>query len=651
MRPGVRPWAPGVVWSLAIETSNREGGTRHRSIISTFKRAAVVRSIYRRGKWSSVDVWDCPTPEAVRECMSDYAVRGRTNWVVPLDAQAALTLTQWWDYAQTVGLVIADRSDTGKRPSHAQASDDKVYVTNAVVRTGTTVLSYHQSRVAWRWVSLSQYDPSRGVDSWAGSPPGAGVGSEAPPGGEGGDDPLSQRATTYIRTFTRLCDWWRSAARAPFGVTVGQLSVGMLRSYIAPKLLCSHNDGDCHALERSAAFGGRASVWYCGRTSDILPRPDGLGGDDSGAERHRASGAIVHVDVRSMYPTLLRDMQYPVKLKSYQTNVPVSDLLDLSRYFATIARVTIRTKVPEYPYRSGDRVTYPVGQFVTTLVGPELLKCSQDSEIIACHEMSMYNVGRPFEGAAAALLDMRARLDASGDRDGSTFAKLLANSLGGKLAQRMGGWSRWRDEDTPGQWGEEWRYDVGEKTRTRVRYLAGMAWRWVDDKVGRGPYTFAFAYLAAYGRLMMRQFRELCPARSVLSQDTDGMWLLAPALDALADAGEPSGDGPGCLRITQRATEGQFYGPRHYCIDGVWTLAGFHQPFVSDDGTKVHDIQEQTIWTMRSQSAPAEIVKHVRTSHLTAQDVGGDVGPDGWVVPRPAKRFSLPTNDRSGVEG
>lgn len=632
MRPTKRASAPTSLFTIECETRNRLIGANRLAIASVFDNAAMTHCVWRRGKWSECETGVANTPEDVREWMERRASKGRINWVVSGNAANTLTLLRWWQYAEAEGFVYVGRKHGRPDLPSGHETVKTVFADTVVVGRGTTVIGYTQSGIRWRWINGSQYvDPGK-LTAVHSSPvdPARGAGDT---GGDFGRDRSVERSSRrWSDWFRRLCIFWRNRARSPFGATVGALAVGMLRSHISPRALCTHSDTDVHTLERSAAFGGRASVWFVGsvlHSSDRAPPPA-----KSGAERQSATiiGPIAHIDVRSMYPSLLRDRVYPVKLLSYSENVKVSDPTELAKDLCVIAEVEIITRVPEYPRRVGERVLYPVGRFVTTLTGPELLRLKDDGEIVSCARMAVYKNGRPFEDAARSMLEMRREADSVGNSADAMFAKLLANSLGGKLAQRSGGWTRWADMDTPGEWGEQWLYDNRKGIRTRLKYLCGLCWKWDNDQTGKGPYTFAFAYLAAYGRLMMRDVRTALPERSVLSQDTDGLWVTEAALEALACANEPQSDDAGTLRLTERSQRARFWGPRHYRVDSGYTLAGFSAPVVSDDETTVKDKYDQSLTVRGMIGPPGETISQARTSQLTLHDVGGYVGSDGWVL-------------------
>jgi hypothetical protein len=118
----------------------------------------------------------------------------------------------------------------------------------------------------------------------------------------------------WSRAFRRMVSWWSEHARAPFGATAGQCGVSILRTHAPKKCLTSHRCEHTARLERSASFGGRASTWFVGGIGDGV-RVVGTANEIDGERvRWRERGPVTQVDVRSMYPTILRDERFPVSL-------------------------------------------------------------------------------------------------------------------------------------------------------------------------------------------------------------------------------------------------------------------------------------------------------------------------------------------------
>lgn len=334
-----------------------------------------------------------------------------------------------------------------------------------------------------------------------------------------------------------------------------------------------------------------------------------------------------------MYPSLLRDREYPVALLSVRSRMCQSELSDLCYGMGVIADVTIETEHGEYPLRRPKRTEYPIGVFRTTLAGPDLMAVLRDSKIHQVHSACVYKMGRPFRDAMQKLLDERARCANGIDPDGEAFAKLVANSLAGKLAQHQGKWCRRSRLDQPGKWGESHILNAQTGKITRIQHKCGAAFAWEPDEFGKGPHTSAFAYLTAYGRQMMRRFRIHMPEKSVIAQCTDSLWALPNGVDALIAKGFLSHSGPGYLRIDKHARDWQFYSARHYCVDGKWTLSGYHLASKPDKDGRIEWTSQTPLMYMNHLRAPSTVVTTLHVGTIPYDIDNGRVGDDGWVIP------------------
>lgn len=334
-----------------------------------------------------------------------------------------------------------------------------------------------------------------------------------------------------------------------------------------------------------------------------------------------------------MYANLLRVHEYPVKLRHVYRGISAADVLDLARCEGVIARVRADVRVAEYPMRTATRTEYPLGRVTLTLTGPELLALAQDGTIVRVDQAASYAMGRPFRAAVDRLLAERADAKARGDADAEALSKLVANSIGGKCAQRQGGWTRDPQSDCRGKWGEEFLLSHRTGTVLRRRWICGLCWRYEEEREPRGPHTAAFAYLTAYGRLQMRTIRDACPSRTVVSQHTDGLMVLDSACDALVAAGILGGEGPGTMRREGSADSAEFWTPNHYRFGSEWTLAGFSQARWNSELSRVEYAQRFPLWTQRAKCAPSAVFVKAASSKLPDGTDGGRVQSDGWILP------------------
>lgn len=634
LKPGVKATAPGVLFSVIVTPTINRNSEHPESEWHEWQSAAVCCSHFRRERWQETRFQHCDTPEQLHTWMSDNSDRQRRNYVVCPDASQTFAMARFWD--------LIDKGEVKYKPfgtvttpkANAKKDGNLTTFRRLVISPRCCILDYARHGTRWLWLSGHQFF-SADEESLAKSMQ---IEWNDTAGSDVSDGltvrTATERAMLWLGVFQRLSDWWLLNAKAPFGMTASSCSMGILRTHIPKDTLCTHTDPDVLPLERAACFGGRATTWYYGDIgltkwygTEKAPAP-------APSQYGYIPGPVHQVDVRSMYPYLLREMEFPRMKIGYTELATVSDAVSYAKSFGVIARVVMKTEVPEYPCRTSAGIIYPVGQFTTTLTGPELLRAHQDSTIVRVEALAKYLLGRPFRAAADALIQMRERARAEGQPAWELFAKLLANGLGGKLAQRKGEWLFKAGIVPPVRFGE-W-FDIGAKAgkRTRYRTIAGLTWGYNPDDSGAGPYTAAFAYLTAYGRLHMRAIRELCPHRSVVSMDTDGLWLLDEGFAAVQSELRKCSDLAGSLREVCIADAARFLSPRHYFVPGEWVLSGFHSPRIADGARMVHDSQSHTPISGPCGLAPRGVAVRHRDSELAPEHPGMSIGEDGWARPR-----------------
>lgn len=634
LKPARKSYAPGMVFSVTCETDDINGNGNERNRERILHRIYTCHSHKSRGRWSRPIILQFTAGNELRAYLRDVSDKHRRNYVICPIASDVLWLTGFFDYAETVGIAAFDRKSRAAIGQNSIDNSGIIDVRRLILRGRPDILDYTHLGKRYVWLSVAQYTdatPLQIAES-------IGFDWEPKKDDRGVSIPLADDAENlcllYSMYYCSLASWWSDVATAPWGYTVGQLSMGVLRSHIKPKTLCSHENSEVHKLERHACYGGRASTWFLGDIGVRSPctdyRPSKMG---SYAASLR-TGPIEHVDVRSMYPSLLRDNAFPVSLKSAYANISVKDLREAVSEWGVIATVDIYSDSGEYPRRIGENVEYPRGYFTTVLAGPELASIRGKDKIIRVHNCSIYNMGRSFQEAAGTLLDMRMKARASGNFAHEMFCKSLANSLAGKLAQRKGEWTDRNDIVAERQWGEWFESDFDKGTHKRFRAIAGMVSQYTPDATGSGPYTFAFAYLTSYGRVLMRRVRETFPADTVISQDTDGLWVFSDPLHREKKHHCSYGELPGQLRVTLASTTGKFYGPRHYRVDSGWILSGFHNPKIDPATLRIDDTFVHNPLQRGTRDNHSRLLTEHRTSKLRIDNSHGTVDAFGWWHPR-----------------
>lgn len=634
VRPGHGSTAPDVIFAVAVMRSMTFGTPDE--LHTEYERAgsAVARIERRRGAWGAPRVEVLPAEIPPFDYVQTHALKRKRNYVFTPDGAPGLALAGVWEAFDKEHVEYAPRGTMRAPKKSRRGPVPTVALRRVALTPRCTLLDYlcQEKSVVWlgtgNYVSAAEDDVARDngfqwPDTGAWDGPDVRTARTA-----------RERALMWVHVFARLSDWWRRVARAPWGMTASALGAGVLRSHVTEKELCTHNHTGALHLERAASYGGSARVWYYGD----IGAPTADGSANNPAPRPSAYGSIPGPlecwDVRSMYPFLMASHALPSRFYSYREDVSVADLNDALPNWAVVARVEIETDAPEYPARSGGFVVWPVGRFVTTLTGPELIALRRDGTVRRVYAMARYHTSRAYGRAAAALVAERERAREDGRFADELFAKSVANGMGGKLAQKRGQWKPAPRASAPTRWGEWIEAGKGGATARRYRTLAGVSWVYDTSAEPWGPHVAAFAYLTALGRLHLRSVRESLPERSVVQCDTDGLWVLPGAFAAVRARGDAGGDTAGRLRLAARCDSARFLGPRHYYAGGEWVLSGFTSATVAADGVTVEDVQRiSSLADGRGGPGRFEMSK-ARTSVLALESRGVKIGTDGWTSPR-----------------
>lgn len=633
VRPHKGLSAPVRVVCVAAESRAVDDCEKVRTTRMKLARLFVRSATYRRGRWCQGPAPVFDSGDKFHDWLEQYAPTKRATYVFAPVASNVLTLTGFLGRLSRLGAAW-DRAGGPARPASPAAPGGPRYrVRSWVVNGVPDIVRYGVAERTIVWLSGRQYLnlPHSQLELTVGYPgprPHAGTGVPAV-----ATRTAAEVAGCWLQAVTRLADWWRSVKGGRWGDTVSGLALNYFRSRLADQTVLDHDDESAAELERHAIFGGRASVYYLG---DV--RATSVAGRTGVQSPPRSSwgvaeGPVTLVDVRSMYPFLLACKPYPVRLAGVIDRPRVRACTDMMETHGVVASVELDARYGEYPRRTDDGITYPVGRFNTVLCGPELEQACKSGEVRQVYRLAYYTMGRPFESMARSLIEMREAYKREGNPGWELFVKLLSNSFAGKLAQRRHRWER-RPNVLPEQdWGEWVVAGTSHTARTVYRSIAGMVQERVEDTGKRRTMGQCFAYLTSYGRHYMRTVRGHCPPGSVVSQDTDGLWVLPAGLDALTAAGLLGADAPGTLRVVRSAERARFWGPKHYWTDAGWTLAGLTAGVEWCGGVEFVDRCHANP-AHRSPQEPADWVEeYARPVALGAIDPGGSVDALGWVHP------------------
>lgn len=201
-----------------------------------------------------------------------------------------------------------------------------------------------------------------------------------------------------------------------FRMTKGSQAFTAFRHRFMDARIYYHDEEAVTRLERDAYFGGRTEAFYIGRVS----------------ERD-----VVFLDVNSMYPYVMREKLYPVKLVYYTDNPTPGDYLRHKDTHAMIADVSLSTDEPAYAFRGDAKCLFPVGDFRTCLCTAGLLYAYERHHITSMHRLAVYERAPLFRSYVDYFYPLKAKYKTEGNDVYRELVKKYLNCLYGKLGQRI----------------------------------------------------------------------------------------------------------------------------------------------------------------------------------------------------------------------
>lgn len=445
--------------------------------------------------------------------------------------------------------------------------------------------------------------------------------------------PQHLRGTVLLRYYQRLWQWWSVGDCGPWADSLGGLGWSWWRRTVPPRAVLEHDSEAAHNAECSAVFGGLTQTYFFGTvTSKPLPkRPTKA--LPAACSKATHVGPLYHVDHRAMYVSLMRDREYPVKLLGPVDTLDAATLAAGCKYVDMLLTVRVDAKRRSLPYRCGDGIVYPDGMRVTTLTTPEYLDCFRAGEVVEVMSGHRYTRGRPCAEYGKAALKLREQARALRDPIGETLAKSVGNALTGRLGRRV---QRWHDAPKivpPIEWGTYIHSPGHGEPDAMCRVLAGRVQRHEYTEKRFPGLTAIYATLLAYGRLLSHEVLRTAGKYGCVSWDTDGGWLTQAGYDNVKAAGLMGNGEAGRLRLVEVVQTGVFRAPKHYCVDGRYTLAGIKSGYTVSGNGELR--WTDTLNPARSGESPGEGIVIVRdhSSAFSSCPASSPVSSSGWASP------------------
>lgn len=327
-------------------------------------------------------------------------------------------------------------------------------------------------------------------------------------------------------------------------------SYAAFRHRFMPTRIYCHSDPEVRELEELAYMGGRVEAYRIGELED---------------------GPFVCFDINSMYPFIMRNYRLPVKCVDYHSDLSPLDAAGVLAEYSTIAEVEIDTDEPLYAYRLKGRIIFPVGRFIAYLCTEGLRQAILRGHALRIVRAAFYRDDIIFRDYIDAFYSMRKQAKERGDRVMDRMAKLLMNSLYGKLAQRR----PVVVSDRPWPGNDYWRLEAIDAetnetivtTRLFHREITTIGEELAPESVASIP-----AHITEYGRMLLWNIQESVGRDRVIYCDTDSIFMREPGTD---DIGYPVSEGRlGALSRKWSSNRLVIHGAKDYETDADIVVKG-----------------------------------------------------------------------------
>lgn len=357
-----------------------------------------------------------------------------------------------------------------------------------------------------------------------------------------------------VAAFTQLLQWWGENDYGKFRYSAPGLAMAAYRHrFLHPDILV-HDDPVLKEFERQAYYGGRIEPYRVGRI--IEP--------------------CVEIDVNSLYPYIMKTKPVPHRLIECASNLhwqrgrmPFSPI-------NSIAEVMLSTDSVPYPKRTKRAVFYPIGQYSTTLAGPELMAADRAGHIVAWRSWATYACAVLFKDYVDHFYNLKSESKKSGNETQYAFAKMLLNSLYGKFGQCDSVWTeapKVPAKDAYHTWIE---YGPDANDLNVYRSVGWQTFKQQPKVASERSFPAIAAFVTSWARMYMSEIKDFAGPSQVYYENTDSLILRGDAYKRLELAGWIDKVAIGKLKMIDSRPEVTIFGPNDLMFGPRIIKAGFH---------------------------------------------------------------------------
>jgi len=408
-----------------------------------------------------------------------------------------------------------------------------------------------------------------------------------------------------------LIGWVKENNLGKFRYTAPSMAMASLRHrFLTPKIVC-HDNVPLRTFERQSYYGGRLEAWYIGETNE----------------------KTYELDVTSLYPSVMADNFYPRKIASFSTVATHTRVAPCKIELDTVAEILLKTR-DCFPKRVPTQGTiYPVGEYWTTLAGPELIRARDSGAIQEVRQWIKFDMADLFTPFVNFFWQYRAEMLAANRQLEAGLAKLVMNGLYGKFGQKTAAWIDRPDLMADGSMGDYLNVYDSDQSGELFRNIGQCVQQFTGKKEHQYAFPAIAAYVTSYARERMLSLRSIAGFRNCFYIATDALFVNQAGYDNLDIAGQIHNSALGLLKVKASADTATFEALHHYQIGdrqvkGSRKKSGREQP----DGSVV-ELQFESLESALKRKPDGSVHVKPVIKHYRKEYTRGIIGDDGWVTP------------------
>lgn len=431
----------------------------------------------------------------------------------------------------------------------------------------------------------------------------------------------------------RLIAWVKENDLGKFSMTSPSQAMSAFRHRFRKHDICFHDEAEVKLLERDGYYGGQVDNYYVGKVDS----------------------EIYQLDVNSIYPYTMKVNVAPIKLSDWRIEAKEEFYIPEECIPYSIAEVRISTRERTYPKRTQGGIIFPIGNYWTTLCGPELAYGFANGDITATRRWAVYDCANIFVDYVDFFWKLRLEYKNGGRKLDEQLAKLCLNSLYGKFGQRGIDWITCRDRTDCGYcgrisnssagccyctakapiktWAQWCEPDYRTDRLCQYRSLCNV----VQIKLPPSEHPRAFPAIAgwvtSHARQLMRGYREISGKGNVYYQAVDSLYVNPTGYKNLRDNDCVNDQVLGDFKLERKVDSGEFRGSNNYTVGDKQVLGSIKNKAeqVSEDTWKETHFQHLRSILSKPLLGGVKIEPIYKT--LSNHYYRGVIGHDGWVTP------------------